>query len=1639
MAKRRIPPATSAEDSLARFSAPVAEWFRGAFAAPTRAQVDGWAAIARGGHVLLHAPTGSGKTLAAFLWCLDRLMREPASAGDQPTAGGQPARSDQGPDRPASAKGARRAKARDRQVKAGDRPANDSVRILYISPLKALTYDVERNLRVPLAGIALAGARLGTPVHHVSIASRTGDTPQDQRRDIAKHPPEILITTPESLYLLLTSGAREILRGVEHVIVDEVHAVAGTKRGAHLALSLERLEALRAADAPILQRIGLSATQRPLETIGRFLAGAGDGRAVTIVDAGGRKALDLQVVVPVEDMSRLGEVLPLEEQPGGPVAGREMRVSIWPAIHPRILELIRSHRSTLVFCNSRRLAERLAQRLNELAGEELVRAHHGSIAREQRVAIEEALKEGRLPALVATSSLELGIDMGAIDLVIQVESPTSVARGLQRIGRAGHQVDEVSRGVIFPKYRGDLLECAVVAERMREGAIETTTIPRNPLDVLAQQIVAMTVLDRWGVGDLLATVTRAAPFETLTREALEGVLSMLAGAYPSDEFAELKPRVVWDRMADTVEGRRDARVVAVTSGGTIPDRGLFGVFVAGEAGTPGRRVGELDEEMVYELRAGMHGDVIVLGASSWRVMEITPDRVIVNPAPGEPGKLPFWKGDAIGRPIELGRALGGLVRELETDLARGPKGRPTALARLRERHHLDELAAENLVAYLEDERESAGALPTDRRVVVERFRDELGDWRLVLLTPFGGRVHAPWALAIEARLRERLGADVASIWSDDGIAIRLPDGDLGEIEDVLFPEADAVEDLVVAAVGGSALFASRFRENAGRALLLPRRRPGSRTPLWQQRQRSADLLAVASRYGSFPILVETYRECLADVFDLPALRDVLRGIERREVAVHRVETARATPFASSLLFDYVAAYMYEGDAPLAERRAQALALDRDLLRELLGQEELRELLDPEALEETELGLQCLLDERKAGSVDQVADLLRRLGDLTGTEIAARTRGGPPAAREWLETLAATRRAISVRVGGEARWIAVEDAARYRDATGAAPPMGTPVAFLDPTQDALGGLLARWARTHGPFLTIEPALRWGLPTEIVDEALSRLVASGTLLRGEFRPGGAEREWCEPEVLRLLRRRSLARLRREVEPVEPSALARFLPAWQGVAPVAGQGSTPAPLRGQAALERLAEVVDQLSGVPIPASVLERDVLPARVPGYQPRLLDELGALGEVAWIGCGSLGRDDGRIALFRPGRGDVLRAALAGAQALAGERPSGPRHQAIRSRLTARGASFYRELFVAAAGRGATDRDVLDALWDLVWAGEVTNDTFAPLRALRWKRPAGGDRRPRPGRLASLGPPEAAGRWSLVEVMPDAASAGDGGIGIAMPSAASGGDGGVGNAMPSAASGGDGGVGNAMPSAASGGGAGGGMGASPMPDGAFAAGRAGGGPGTTERLHAQALALLDRHGVVTREAVVGEGIEGGFAGVYPVLRALEEAGRIRRGYFVDGLGAAQFALPGAVDRLRALREPEATAPRVDLMAAADPAQPYGAALPWPRRGDDDRRPFQRAAGAYVVLVDGVPVCYLERGGRSLATFPAADELDRLALALRALQALVSDGRLRELVLAKVDGAGVEPGSPWRDRLLAAGFSAGYRGLALRPAR
>ena len=950
--------------ALERFSEPTRTWFAAAFAEPTPAQAGAWEAIGAGKHALVVAPTGSGKTLSAFLWSIDRLLTTP--------------------------------------------PPKDKkhrTRVLYISPLKALGVDVERNLRSPLTGIRHTADRLGTPVPELQVGVRSGDTAAADRRKLSTSPPDILITTPESLFLMLTSQARESLRGVETVILDEVHAVAGSKRGAHLAVSLERLDEM--LDRPA-QRIGLSATVRPLEEVARFLGGAAP---VEIVAPPAEKRWDLSVVVPVEDMTQPGDVDDSADDGEGGGHG-----SIWPHVEESVVDLIEQHTSTIVFANSRRLAERLTARLNEIAttraeaalpepggrpaevmaqsgatkGAETViaKAHHGSVSKEQRALIEDDLKRGRLPAVVATSSLELGIDMGAVDLVIQIESPPSVASALQRVGRAGHQVGEVSRGVLYPKHRGDLAQTAVAVQRMRTGGIEALRIPANPLDVLAQQVVAATALEPVDADELYALMRRSAPFHQLPRSAYDATLDLLAGRYPSDEFAELRPRIVWDRVTGALTGRPGSQRLAVTSGGTIPDRGLFGVFLVGGEG-PGRRVGELDEEMVYESRVG---DIFALGATSWRIEDITHDRVLVTPAPGVPGRLPFWKGDTLGRPAELGAAIGEFTRELGAM----PRAKAEAQARA---NGLDEWAAGNLVGYLHEQLEATRVLPSDTTLLVERFRDELGDWRLVVHSPYGVPVHAPWALAINARLRERYGVDGQALASDDGIVIRIPDTDADPpTGDLIVFEAEEIEQLVTQEVGGSALFAARFRECAARALLLPRRDPGRRSPLWQQRQRAAALLEVASKYPSFPIVLEAVRECLQDVYDLPALVGLMRAVDRREVVVSDIATTTPSPYARSLLFGYVAQFVYEGDSPIAERRAAALSLDQGLLAELLGRAELRELLDPEVLAEVEAELQRLAPERHVRDAEGVTDLLRLLGPLSVEEVTARSVPGSPVDR-----------------------------------------------------------------------------------------------------------------------------------------------------------------------------------------------------------------------------------------------------------------------------------------------------------------------------------------------------------------------------------------------------------------------------------------------------------------------------------------------------------------------------------------------------------------------------------------------------------------------------------------------------------------
>jgi ATP-dependent Lhr-like helicase len=1452
-------------DPLAGFGPSVQSWFRAAFPAPTPVQALAFPTLAseERPHALLLAPTGTGKTLAAFLAALDRLVRRP-------------------PDGP------------------------PGVRVLYVSPLKALVADIERNLRAPLVGIQNAALRTGTAHAPVRVDLRTGDTSARDRRLQAREPGEVLVTTPESLYLLLGSSARETLRTVDTVILDEIHAVAGTKRGVHLALSLERLS--RSCDREP-QRVGLSATQRPLEEIAAFLGG---DRPVEILDASRRPDLDLRIVVPVEDMDAAlspaptaggGEgmfqrVGPSTSEAKGP---ERLTGGMWPAIYPRLLELVRQHRSTLIFVNSRLLCERLAQRLNELAGEELVRAHHGSLSHEQRARIEEDLKAGRIPGLVATSSLELGIDMGAIDLVVLVESPGSVSSGLQRVGRAGHQVGVRSIGRLFPKYRGDLVEAAVVAARMLDAAVEPTRVPRNCLDVLAQQIVAMVCDERRPVEELYRLVRRAYPYRDLPRSSFVAVLDMLSGRYPTDEFADLAPRLVWDRSEDVLTERKGSRLVATLNGGTIPDRGLYGVFMAGE----GRRIGELDEEMVYESR---RGDLVILGASTWRVEEITRDKVVVSPAPGEPGRLPFWHGDRPRRTVEVGAAVGALLREVDT---RG-EGAADWLAT---RYPLDAFACRNLVAYVREQRLAAGAVPSDRTVVVESFRDELGDWRVCVLTPFGARVHAPWALLLEQLLAPSF--DVRVLWGDDGLSLRFADVEELPPASELFPDPDGIEDRIVEQLQKSALFSARFRENAARSLLLPKRTRQGRQPLWAMRLRAQNLQGVALRYPAFPVVLETFRECLQDVLDLGALKELLGRIRSREVRVHEVETPRPSPFARSLVFAWVAAYMYEGDTPLAERRAMALSVDRTLLAELLGDDELRDLLDPAVIAAVEAELQHRDPERHVRHADALHDLLRRVGDHTLAELRERCAEDPG---PWLAALVSAKRAIQVRIAGEDRFLAIEDAGRVRDALGVSLPGGLPSVFTEPVPDALDGIVARFARTRGPFATESLAHRYALPVAVARLALATLHQRGKLTRGA--PGDAE--WCDPEVLRQLKRRTLAALRHEIAAVEAPVYASFLAGWHGV------GSD------RQGVGRLREVVAQLEGLPIQASLLEEEVLPARIAGFSSDLLDLLGATGEVVWVGCGALGPRDGKVALLRRDRVSLL---------LDPPAPSPLTEEPLPARILAhlgqRGACFLFELLQLDPDGPA----VTEALWALAFGGYVTNDTFQPLRALRARKTGRG----RPNVAAG-------GRWSTVAS-----------LFVGPPRAA------------------------------------------------------------TERHAARAVALLERYGVASAEAARHEELPGGFTTPYEVLRVMEETGKVRRGRFVEGLQGAQFAAPGVVDRLRGHRVDDGA---VTVLAAADPASPWGALLDWPRPElvPDAPRP-RRVGGAKVIAVGGRPVLYVEKGERSLLVLDA-DE-DRLAAALSALVGQGTD-RWRTVRVERIDGAPAAD-HPLRDALVAAGFARTALGL------
>ncbi|EMQ97231.1 ATP-dependent helicase [Paeniglutamicibacter gangotriensis] len=1599
---------------LERFTPATRAWFEGAFAAPTPAQIGAWDAISTGQHALVVAPTGSGKTLSAFLWALDSFARAATEILDPAIPGVEALLSPQ-----ISA-----AKA--------SKTTSGGTKVLYISPLKALGVDVERNLRAPLVGIKATAAHLGLAVPQVSVGVRSGDTPANDRRKLVTNPPDILITTPESLYLMLTSKARESLAGVHTVIIDEVHAVAGSKRGAHLALSLERLDNLLAAPA---QRIGLSATVEPRDEVARFLGGRAP---VSIIAPPITKTWDLSVRVPVEDMTDLPAAAAAHDlEPG---SGLAPQASIWPHVEEQIVDLIEANRSTIVFANSRRLAERLTGRLNEihetrLGGNEpaagfapnplgstgapvqpgtsmpaammaqagttatstpetasgavppLARAHHGSVSKDTRATIEDDLKTGVLRAVVATSSLELGIDMGLVDLVIQVESPPSVASGLQRVGRAGHQVGQTSIGAFFPKHRADLLATALTVSRMREGKIEKLHIPANPLDVLAQQTLAACALEELDLEDWFETVRRAAPYAALPRSAFTATLEMLAGKYPSDEFAQLRPRIVWDRDLGSLTGRPGAQRLAVISGGTIPDRGLFGVYLAagddGSGSKGGRRVGELDEEMVYESRVG---DVFALGATSWKIQDITHDRVLVSPAFGQPGKLPFWKGDSQGRPVELGAALGAFTTHLANAPEQQARDELAAIG-------LDSFAAGNLRNYLEAQSQATAVVPGDKVLLIERFTDELGDWRVILHSPFGLPVHAPWALAVGARLHERYGLDGSAMAADDGIVLRVPAMDDEPPGAELFAfEADEIEDLVTAQVGNSALFASRFRECAARALLLPRTSPGKRTPLWQQRQRSAQLLDVARKYPDFPIILETVRECLNDVYDLPSLKSLLHDISARSIALREVQTPVPSPFAQSLLFGYVAQFLYEGDSPLAERRAAALSLDPGLLGELLGRTELRELLDAEVIARTQDQLQRTAPDRKLTGIEGTADLLRMLGPLDENQVAARLHPETEdvTAAEALESAAGhlaslvrANRALEVRLGGRKVFAAIEDAPRLRDGLGVPLPHGVPLAFIDPVADPVGDLVSRFARTHGPFTAGDVAAALGLGVAVVMSVLERLVADTRVMVGAFRPAemlteaqltaANTTEYCDATVLRMIRTRSLAALRAEVEPVDQNTFGRFLPAWQGI----GAG-----LHG---IDGVLAVVEQLAGVPVPASALESHVLPARVRDYAPWMLDELMSAGEVLVSGAGALAGTDGWIAVHTA-ENAALSLPMPDTTAL------GDLAGRLHQRLGFSGAYFVPQLsgFLGTDGAAEpTDAAVLEALWELFWASAVAPDTLAPLRQLL----AGGQgahriqsRTPRArtatlGRMAALragGSPVLSGRRAA----PETAS----GRWAALPA--------------------------------------------PLAD-------------PTIRAHAAAEFLLERYGVLTRGSVAAESVPGGFGQLYRVLGRLEEAGHTRRGYFVEKLGAAQFSTSTTIDRLRTLvREPGNGQPPVALgLAATDPANPYGAALSWPDPPGGHRP--GRKAGALVVLLDGALALYVERGGKTVLSFgiavqvpsPEGPEISLLDALAVELVAVLRRAGTAKLAIEKING------EPVNDTLLGAalhraGFYSTPSGLRFR---
>ena len=1575
------------------FSPATRTWFLDAFpTGPTPVQERAWAAIGRGENALVIAPTGSGKTLASFLSAIDRLGREPVAEekGTEAAAGGAQAET-------------------------------DGVRVLYVSPLKALGADVERNLRRPLAGISAVG-----PTRPIPVGVRSGDTPARERRRLRSHPPRILITTPESLYLMLTSTVRETLRTVETVIVDEIHSFAGSKRGTHLAVSLERLDDLLGRPA---QRIGLSATVSPPEEATRFLGGP---HPVTIIADDGRATPEVTVAVPVENMARIPAISDRrtrmeralaapasagsgqKAQPSGigragssqawrsdralsramaagradrPGSGVPARVSasIWPHLENAILDQVLAHRTTLVFVNSRGACERLTAHLNEAyaarlgaagptsqvpvhreswemgtgshteplaAGAPVIaKAHHGSVSKEQRLGVERELAAGELRCVVATASLELGIDIGSVDLVLQVAPPPSVAAGLQRVGRADHRVGGRPRGVIYPVERTQLVDAVVAAEGMRAGAIERTELVSNALDVLAQQTVAaVSVADGLTADAWFATVTRAAPYTSLPRSAFDSVLELLAGGFASADLADFSPRIVWDRVTGELSARPSTQRLAVASSGTIPDRGMFPVVLPEGAQDAGRRrVGELDEEMVHE---SSPGDVITLGTSSWRIRQITGDRVVVDPTEGRSARLPFWKGEGLGKPAATGLAKGVFLRQAQASLSSEAGADESeaerALRRRLKEAGLDDHARGNLLALLREQYRATGALPTDETLVLERYEDESGSWRIIVHSTLGRCVHEPWAMAIRERVHQLLGVRPQIIVADDGIVLQIPPVESGLPGAGLITfDAAEISSLVRSRIETTALFAARFRECAARALLMPTTRPGHRTPLWLQRVKAGQLLEASRQFQDFPVSVEAARECLQQYYDLPALTNLMERLASGRVRVVEAATSEPSPFAHPLLFGYASTLIYQEDLPHAERRAQLLSLDPKALDALLGDGGVAELLDDEVLAQVEAELQHLAPGRRVRSdAEGIADLLRELGPLSAAELAERCTdvggqnqgedargdgaGGAGddverAVERALAELAGARRAATVRVGGRELWARVEDAQDLRLALGVEVPdwaleraeAGGAVERTAAARSPLNDLVLRYARTHTTVTPQRVARAFGLGAAVAEGALAELAGAGSLV-----VLGAV-GWMESAVLTRVRNRSLARARAAVAPVPPTALQRLVLERAGLDEPGG------------GVDALAEALAALEGVWLPAGLWESVVLPARVVDYRPAMLDELIASGEVVWrarsVGDAASRSGSARV---RTGAGDVP---------APGEIAFFPTDSALAPVAGEAIAPGEQE---APVGRqtGVTG----EALWQLVREGAATGRSFEPVR--RALAPAAGTRtspssrrvRSRRGRRLMMETPRtgevtAAGQLSSVLastswVRLSCAPAGD-----------------------------------------------------------------------EERAIAEVESLLDRYGVVCRDLALAFGGAGGLVPLMPVLRRMEETGVILRGGFIEGLGPAQFAERESVDRLRSLsHSPGGTTATPVVLDLKDPACLIGRGVPWPEpvlpadlgeptggRGEETGGPPLRRQGASVVVLGGAPVLYASENLKVLISYTS--EREDLARALAALAA------------------------------------------------